>query len=317
MVTHTPRTLLPGLALLLGLVPLGSCVGRGRGADFNGPLLSGTRVGEAQLAAVSLSDGVTLEGKVLRDVTLTGTELKGADAAGFALSGALLLGRSTDGAAVRLRVDGVAQAEDPRPETPDNELEGVQLYTLSFQRGTLVGEGEARHFEPAAGAAYAPLCADGKGALPLAGRWDYGKGQAGDGRRLSAGEREVSFVCPDGALFKCVRLGYRPWQGPELQKLHEACVRAVRADYCGVGLSMTETGTEVNYYDALGVQKDTRDWSFEAEWTAEGARCVSGARRGKAALAHVKESCPERLRACGGLKDGKGEAGVIYTEYKP
>ena len=31
----------------------------------------------------------------------------------------------------------------------------------------------------------------------------------------------------------------------------------------------------INVYDAIGIQSDTQNWLFEAEWTDAGARCVS------------------------------------------
>ncbi len=54
-----------------------------------------------------------------------------------------------------------------------------------------------------------------------------------------------------------------------------ACTRVLRADCCGDGTPHMLTGTQVNIYDALGIQTDTQSWFLEGEWTAAGARCVA------------------------------------------
>jgi hypothetical protein len=69
---------------------------------------------------------------------------------------------------------------------------------------------------------------------------------------------------------KCRELGYS--SKPELL---QACVRAMRADYCGDGISHTVAGTPINLYDQVGIQSDNSDWKVEAEWTKHGAACVS------------------------------------------
>ena len=58
-----------------------------------------------------------------------------------------------------------------------------------------------------------------------------------------------------------------------LADYHQACTRMLRADYCGDGTPHTVDGTLINIYDGIGIQRDTDDWAFEAEWTTTGARC--------------------------------------------
>jgi hypothetical protein len=60
-----------------------------------------------------------------------------------------------------------------------------------------------------------------------------------------------------------------------LAELHQACTRMVRADYCGDGRPFTLDGRVINVYDGLGVQTDTEQWTFEAEWSGQGAVCLS------------------------------------------
>ena len=86
--------------------------------------------------------------------------------------------------------------------------------------------------DPKTGAA-TPLCehdADGKHwAFPLRGQWDR------DGRRIS--DKGFTLTCAADAQGKCVRFGYKPWKvvrgGVSLADYHQACIRMVRADYCG------------------------------------------------------------------------------------
>ncbi len=95
-------------------------------------------------------------------------------------------------------------------------------------------------------------------------------------------EREITMTCASGAVGKCARFGYKPWakgaDGEDLLPLHAACVRMVRADYCGDGQGHTKDGTEIDIYDDLRIQepgaKAGDGFEFEAGWSAEGAVCV-------------------------------------------
>ena len=62
--------------------------------------------------------------------------------------------------------------------------------------------------------------------------------------------------------------------------LHAACVRMVRADYCGDGTPHTRNGTKINFWDNSGVLADD-PWPgmrFEAAWSPQGAVCVARTR---------------------------------------
>jgi len=57
-----------------------------------------------------------------------------------------------------------------------------------------------------------------------------------------------------------------------------ACIRAMRADYCGSGLSFTEPGTPLGIYDlGAGGTGGACDAGgcFEASWNGQGANCIS------------------------------------------
>jgi hypothetical protein len=77
-------------------------------------------------------------------------------------------------------------------------------------------------------------------------------------------------------------MGYKPGRelkGKSLWDYHQACVRALRADYGGDGDGYTRDGTLIDIFDRLGIQSpeaDPRDPAlrFEAAWGADGAVCV-------------------------------------------
>ena len=112
-------------------------------------------------------------------------------------------------------------------------------------------------------------------AFPLRGQWDS------EGRRVS--ESGFTLICASGAIGKCVRFGYKPWKttgdGASLALYHAACVRAVRADYCGTG-GTTRDGQPIDIYDTLGIQhrdpgRSDAAMPFEAAFSQAGAVCVA------------------------------------------
>ncbi len=236
--------------------------GRGlNGRNLNGRELNGHVLSDALLGALSL-DTVWLEGSALVSKASTGQVLRGA-----ALVGAQL-GDAT-GLSPRLRIDAASAQGD------------IWQYTVSY-------------WSPAG---WKPLCPGDAGqalaAIPLAGRWDYREGVPGGGAHI-AEPGVITFACADAALAKCVSFGYAPWRqtmrctsqgcgSVSLASYHQACTRMVRADYCGDGRSFTQNGTLINLYDGVGIQLDTESWNTEAEWDAQGARCVSQRRLGGSA----------------------------------
>lgn len=69
-------------------------------------------------------------------------------------------------------------------------------------------------------------------------------------------------------------------QGRQRVEYLQACVRMVRADYCGNGESNTIDGIMIDPIDRMGVVGgyQTTGWGTEAEWSVAGASCVSAAR---------------------------------------
>jgi hypothetical protein len=145
----------------------------------------------------------------------------------------------------------------------------------------------------------APLCSpdpDGRQlGFPLAGR------SAADGRFVEAEPGTFELICTSGGQGKCVRLGYRPWDkardGRPLRDHYNACVRMLRADYCGDGRSWTRDGTLIDMWDDHRIQtSDTLNdpaFSFEAGWSPEGAVCVRRTRIPEnLTLDKLKDICP-------------------------
>jgi hypothetical protein len=202
----------------------------------------------AWIAAVSICPGA--QAQAITSVAAEQSEFVVSLSDGRTLRSADLVGAELTidegGTPLVIRIDAVAK--DPKS--------AATLHTVSVR--------------DASGAFTTPYCeadADGRrAAFPLAGRSRV------DGLLLSDASR-FELVCTSGAQGKCVRLGYAPWQGLDT---FNACVRMIRADYCGDGTSTTRDGTQIDVYDDRDEQSAAADTSFrfEAGWTPEGAVCV-------------------------------------------
>lgn len=233
------------------------------GISLNGRSLAGNDLSTLRLEGVSL-DGVTLGGRALRATWLDGTVFHGTgpkgDASGKDFVGATFSGLLTGGDALPLRIDGVT-VDRSNPISRQ-----IDLYTVSY-----LADGTWR-----------PLCgADAQGkpvpAIPLAGRWSYASGVAGGGAHIDD-PHAFTFACAGFAIAKCVEMGYLPWVTlgkVSVAPYHQACTRAIRADYCGDGTSWTVDGTMIDVYDGYGFRTASPGWPFEAEWNANGAVCAA------------------------------------------
>lgn len=201
----------------------------------------------ASVAADPTAAGLRVDGTAFVLTETDGVVLRGAD----------LVGAELDiGDGSTLRIDGVRA--DPQDPTGD-----VLLHSFSRR----VGDGEWHN----------PCEADREGrqeGVPIAGRWDS------DGRfRADAGHFALS--CTSGAQAKCVRFGYKPWKyaadGTPLALTYEACVRMVRADYCGDGQATTRDGMAIDIFDRHDIQESEggAEFRFEAGWSEQGAVCVA------------------------------------------
>jgi hypothetical protein len=220
------------------------------GTSPNGTSPNGTSPNGTSPNGVSLS-GVSPEG-VASNGTPIGIAGVGPPLAEASLVGSTWTGYLTDGTTVVLRVDDALQGTGANTD--------VWSYRLSVS----------------ADGTWRPLCLDPAGdpifADTVRGSWNLAEGVAGGGS-YHAETTEFTIACHGSAIAKCVELGYKPWAGHD-RKL-AACVRALRGDYCGDGTPYTVNGTMLNIYDDDGIQTDDVVWEPEAEWTPDGARCVS------------------------------------------
>lgn len=240
------------------------------GRDLNGVSLNGELLDGRQVVGV-LFEGATIDEEPLQAVELNATEFRGYDSDGRRVNPkrfaeATFEAELDDGEAITLYVVG-------RQRHPDKANRRVFGYEVWYE--TLVD--------------YRPLCGvDAEDmpvlAIPMRGRWSLESGVAGGGAHFDD-PTSFTFACEGDVIAKCVTGGYKPWvetltcgdDGCEhgtLAEYHQACTRALRADYFGDGTSHTEDDTRISFFDGMGVRVDSEDWALEAEWDADGALCV-------------------------------------------
>lgn len=223
----------------------------------------------ARIPSFSLAGVKDAGGKPVTNVSVANGVLKGSSSAdGHALTATEWKGVQLTANATCL--DGVATTKLAARITAVEPYAGATVEGLSNTASVYRVE-----IQNPIDSSWEPACPDGAGAIPSAEVWDK-SGNPGPG------QGSFTFACVNAAIAKCYAWGYVPWSpgkaGAKTNDLHAACTRMVRADYCGDGRSFTMDGMLINLYDDLGVQSDTESWVFEAEWTTEGARCVSSPR---------------------------------------
>lgn len=225
--------------------------------------------------AVALQSAAAVEP---RSVEVEGTQFKVTLTDGHVLRSSELVGATltvaTSSGPLRLRIDTVER--DPDAKNPP-----VWLHSFSTE---------------APDGSFHNLCEAGpdgrRQGFPLAFRPRPG------GALEPAEPGSFELVCTGRARGKCVRFGYLPWTSDAMREVYNACVRVVRADYCGEGEGTTRTGTLIDHYDAVDIEEPGHDprFEFEAGWTASGAVCVRHVRiKENISLERLAASCP-RLR---------------------
>ncbi|MEJ7597480.1 MAG: ADYC domain-containing protein [Kofleriaceae bacterium] len=237
------------------------------GMSLNGMSLNGMSLNGMSLNGMSLN-GMSLNGMSLNGMSLNGMSLNGTDFIGATGSGIL-----SNGQIIPLRIDDI----DP--------LTGANSDVLGYEVSVGVD------------GAWTSLCGyetDGSArrALAVEGQWDVVTGG------WSNTNNTFSFACRMASIAKCVELGYKSWLG--YSDHHHACVRMLRADYCGTGTPYTVNGTPINLYDNAGVQTDTESWPVDAEWGPNGSLCFNHHRGG------VQPACyaQKYSATCGSFANG-------------
>jgi hypothetical protein len=211
------------------------------GISSNGISSNGISLNGISLNGIS-SNGISSNGISLNGISSNGISLNGTDFIGATLSAVL-----SNGGTLALRIDDIDPLDGDNADVPAYEI---------WANGD---------------SGWVPLCGhetDGsvRRALAVAGTWD----QTGAWRDSTG---LFSFACRRASIAKCIEFGYKPWLG--YGDHHLACVRMLRADYCGDGTAHTVNGTPINLYDSAGIQDDTESWRVDAEWGPGGALCIN------------------------------------------
>src|SRR5207244_436258 len=120
---------------------------------------------------------------------------------------------------------------------------------------------------------------------------------------VEAGPGVFELVCTSGAQGKCVRFGYHPWEsapdGRPMRDYFDACVRMLRAEYCGDGHGWTRDGTFVDIWDDHGIRKTDATRTPEMSNTAP----VENAQPSDASHAAIAASSSTRTKRPFGIFD--------------
>jgi uncharacterized protein YjbI with pentapeptide repeats len=221
------------------------------GTAYNGTYLNGIKF-----------NGIKFNGIKFNGVTQTGTSLEGTrednglTVTGTGFEGSDLDGTLGDSTAVTVRIASISTTDVP----------GMLTYEITQNDENICGTAGAKAFL-------------------LPGTWNYTTASYSDSTT------ESTVACRGAGIAKCTEFGYKNWQnwaennGTDTQQVplryfQEACVRLLRADYCGNGVSHTENGTPIDLYDAASIQviSPTNTMPLEAEWSASGATCIKHVR---------------------------------------
>jgi len=283
------------------------------GLSLNGISLNGISLNGISLNGISLN-GISLNGVKLDKTSFQLMTFGGPPMTGAGFVGAVFTGKLSNGQSLTLRI------EDRVPSAQTD----VFFYEISYRAS---GSGSS--------ATWKSLCGTTPSgelhrAIPLAGVWDYSQRQPTSGMHITEPDT-FTFACRGYAIAKCVELGYRPWASvtecltPGVCKtisadnLHQACTRMLRADYCGDGVPHTKDGTEVDVWDGFGIQSPVdAGFSFEAEWTPTGARCIEHTRwlsdTGGSSAAYVDQRCPSRWASAQPTYECGGPNSTLHTK---
>jgi hypothetical protein len=249
------------------------------GMSVNGMSMNGMSVNGISVNGMSVN-GMSVNGISVNGMSMNGMSVNGMSVNGTQFIGAQLTAALSSGDPLPLRIDDMTALTGANTD--------VAAYAVSYQ----VADG------------WHPLCGsepDGSPVLALAvpGTWNLSTGAWSDDGT------QFSFSCRHASVAKCVEFGYKTWLG--FADHHHACVRMLRADYCGDGTPHTVNGTLINLYDNAGVQTDTESWPVDAEWGPDGALCVNHNRGGSQPSCYAQKYSA----SCGSFTSGA----LLIDEY--
>jgi hypothetical protein len=249
------------------------------GISVNGISVNGISVNGISVNGISMN-GISVNGISVNGISVNGTAVNGISVNGTDFIGARMFAQLSNGDSLELHVDDIAP------------LDGANSDVLSYAVSASVDSG------------WVPLCGydtDGsvKRALAVPGSWNLTTGAWSDDGSA------FTFACRKASVAKCVEFGYKTWLG--FGDHQHACVRMLRADYCGDGVPHTITGTLINLYDDAGVQVDTESWPVDAEWGPDGALCVNHVRGGSVPSCFAEK----QSASCGSFENGA----LLIDEY--
>lgn len=220
-------------------------------------------------------------------------------------SGAILRGQNLKGTVVRLRTRSGDPFELRLDAVESSPFEDVELYDVAIRRQ--------------ADGAWTPLCRPGPdGRARILAIETVPSSDRSDADPVA----RLSLTCTAGAKGKCIMRGYRPWAfnstGVPLAPYFEACVRMMRADYCGDGRSYTQEGIRIESWDNLGLRTSAKSLPFESAWDANGAVCIARPRVPSIApLATIVNRCPAlaaRIQSdCGDRAGQPGSDALLWN----
>jgi hypothetical protein len=254
------------------------------GISLNGTSVNGTSMNGTSVNGVSVN-GTSVNGTSVNGTSVNGTELNGISPNGTSVNGTAFIGAHlsallSNGGTLTMRIDDIVP------------LTGANADVLGYAVSADTDGG------------WTPVCGyetDGsvRLALVVPGVWNLTTGAWSDDGTA------FSLACRHASVAKCVEFGYKSWLGYADQ--HHACVRMLRADYCGDGTPHTVNGTLINLYDDDGIQADAESWPVDAEWGPDGALCINHNRGG------AQPSCyaAKYSASCGSFSNGA----LLIDEY--
>ena len=107
-----------------------------------------------------------------------------------------------------------------------------------------------------------------------------------------------TIACAGNALYKMKMVGYeaQPHESNPFAtsvEQRQATLKMLTADYCGTGVSFTENGTDLGWFNAAEWADNTHpsNGQFEAYWNHEGALCLDAPRLGAEQLEAIAAEC--------------------------